>query len=316
VIREEQIAADEALKQIDRSSSPVTGDEGKPLEKSRLRKSRPWKTSTGRIGIVLLIALVVFGGFVVWENLIGSLSPPPTPIATKTFSKDGMNMVYVPAGKFAMGSDDLNDTKPAHTVSLDAFWIDQTPITVRMYTLCVEAGRCGEPSEKGSETHSTYYGNRDFDNYPVIYVNWNMAKTYCEWVGRRLPTEAEWEKAARGEAAFKYPWGNNWPRNSLLNYNNAVGDTTEVGQYPNGASPYGALDMAGNVWEWVNDWWDESYYANSPAVNPVGPENGVAKILRGGSWAHSELFSRSVYRHHDVPTRTGSNYGFRCASSP
>jgi serine/threonine-protein kinase len=219
-----------------------------------------------------------------------------------------------------MGSDDrLADEKPVHKVTLDAFWIDKTEVTNKMYSLCVEAGVCREPALNRSYTHSSYYGNSEFDDYPVIYVNWNMAKTYCEWADRRLPTEAEWEKAARGENANVYPWGNKTPNYRLLNYNSFVGDTTEVGTYPDGASIYGAYDMAGNVWEWVNDWYSETYYSSSPSSNPEGPDSGQYRVLRGGAWYFHDSNVRSAYRYGDDPddpTIASSYIGFRCSRSP
>ena len=142
--------------------------------------------------------------------------------------------------------------QPVHKVVLDAFWIDQTEVTNKMYALCVQTSVCTPPSSTNSSTRPSYYENPEFEDYPVIYVDWYKAKTYCEWAGRRLPTEAEWEKAARGTDGRNYPWGKDAPNKMLLNYNGNVGDTTEIGKYPAGASIYGALDMAGNAWEWVS----------------------------------------------------------------
>lgn len=252
---------------------------------------------------------------------------PPTPIldigSTKLSEKDGMILRYVPAGEFIMGSDDDyrdDNAKPVHTVYLDSFWIDQTEVTNKMYALCVEAGECKEPANNKSYTHPNYYSNVEFDNYPVIYVNWSKAKLYCEWANRRLPTEAEWEKAARGANGNMYPWGNNNPNDDLLNYNSTVGDTTEVGIYPGGKSIYGALDMAGNVWEWVADWYSITYYDSSPTSNPLGPGSGQYRVLRGGSWSNYDYYIglsvRSADRYWDFPTNSLSHIGFRCASSP
>ena len=184
----------------------------------------------------------------------------PTPelsIGSTMTGVDGMTLLYVPAGDFIMGSEDGGDNeKPIHTVYLDAFWIDQTEVTNATYAMCVKDGMCYEPSSAWSHTRINYYGKSEYNNFPVIFISWNDASTYCSWAERRLPTEAEWEKAARGEKASTYPWGNNQPTKAFSNYNNAVGDTTEAGIYLPGASPYGALDMAGNVREWVEDWYD------------------------------------------------------------
>ncbi len=243
---------------------------------------------------------------------------PPTPAlgigSTMISDKDGMKLMYVPAGNFQMGCNDLTDAA-AHTVDPNAFWIDQTDITNKMYALCVNAGVCKPPIDTNSQTHSSYYGNSQFDNYPVISVNWNMANTYCKWAGRQLPTEAQWEKAARGMNGRTYPWGNDAPNNSLLNYNRDVGDTTAVGSYPSGASPYGALDMAGNVWQWVADWYDANYYNNSPFSNPLGPSSGQYRVLRGGSWDDSANLVLSAYRAGGDSNLTSLSYGFRCALS-
>ncbi len=248
------------------------------------------------------------------------ISPTPTSSlgigSTMISDKDGMTLMYVPAGNFTMGSSDFSDA-PVHTVYLDAFWIDRTDITNKMYSLCVNAGVCKAPANSSSSTHSSYYGNSQFDNYPVIYVDWNMANAYCKWAGRQLPTEAQWEKAARGTDGRTYPWGNSIDC-SLANYygngNSAcVGDTTEVGKYPNGASPYGALDMAGEVWQWVNDWYDSNYYSNSPSSDPLGPASGQYRVLRGGTWYRHLV--RSANRDGGAPTDTSDGVGFRCSRS-
>jgi len=242
----------------------------------------------------------------------------PAPGATQVSAKDGMVLVYVPAGDFLMGSTDSDpqaqsDEKPQHRVSLDAYWIDRTEVTNAMYALCVSAGACQPPGNTSSYTRINYYGNSQYADYPVIYVDWKNAQAYCGWVGRRLPTEAEWEKAARGTDGRIYPWGNGSPSSSLLNYNFDFGNTTVVGNYPSGASPYGALDMAGNVWEWVADWYDSSYYANSPSSNPTGPALGQYRVLRGGSWNYEKEYVRSAGRNWDGPAVSGGFIGFRCA---
>ena len=229
---------------------------------------------------------------------------------------DGMPMVYVPAGLFSMGSyNGYDDEQPVNTLYLDGYWIDQTEVTNAMYAQCVAAGDCTVPLEISSYTRDFYYGNSQYDDYPVIYVDWNQAKSYCQWAGRELPTEAQWEKAARGSDRNEYPWGNNRPLISILNCNNNIGDTTVVGNYPEGGSPYGALDMAGNVFEWVADWYNNSYYSQSSAKNPTGPLSGKYRVLRGGSWYYNESYVRSALRYWFNPEHADNNIGFRCALS-
>ena len=241
----------------------------------------------------------------------------PLGIGTTMVSEvDGMTMVYVPAGEFLMGSVEgvgNDDEHPQHTVYLDAYWIDQTEVTNAMYEKCVTDGMCTPPSNYSSYTRDSYYGNYEFANYPVIYMNWDQANKYCEWAGRQLPTEAQWEKAARGTDGRTYPWGNQEPTPNLANYGVIQGDATAVGSYTEGASPYGVLDMAGNVWEWVADWYGADYYASQSGwENPQGPQAGEGRVLRGGSWYYFEYGLRSASRYWDVPTYTGSNGGFRC----
>ncbi|MBN8580333.1 MAG: SUMF1/EgtB/PvdO family nonheme iron enzyme [Anaerolineae bacterium] len=203
---------------------------------------------------------------------------------------DGMPAVYIPDGTFRMGGMDPDvdrDEEPPHNVTMKGFWMDKLEVTNAMYTLCVQAGACEPPQTFKSETRESYFNNPEFNDFPVVYVTWLQADTYCKWAGRRLPTEAEWEYAARGTDYRTYPWGEDRPDSSRGNFNYFVGDTTRVGNYPAGASPFGILDMAGNVTEWVADFYDLDYYSQSANVNPTGPgarSEYFNRVVRGGTF--------------------------------
>jgi len=295
---------------------------------------------------------------------VASAPPSPTPKAaragdTKVLGGAGITLVYVPAGSFLMGSTDAEIDaalamcqrfygscprswfeleSPRHTVGLDGYWIGQTEVTNAEYRRFVEAGGYKD-SQYWSSDGWAWRSNNDIrqpefwddpayngDSYPVVGVSWFEAEAYTKWVGARLPTEAEWEKAARGTDGRTYPWGNEWD-GERLNYcdsscrfdwkdvtvNDRYAIAAPPGTYPGGASPYGGLDMAGNVWEWVRDWYDGSYYANSPPRNPTGPSYGQAKILRGGSWINSPAYVRCAIRYWFVPDSRYFYVGFRVA---
>jgi formylglycine-generating enzyme required for sulfatase activity len=278
----------------------------------------------------------------------------PQPGATTVSSQDGMTLVYVPAGPFIMGSkrDDPNadeDEKPQHTVDLDAFWIDQTEVTNGMFARFVAetdyltdaeqqgGGEIWTADNEASFTEGANWRNphgptsniNGRDNHPVTQVSWRDAVAYCLWAGRRLPTEAEWEKAARGDEGQPYPWGYQEAAGHLANFADislnvdwAAEDTNDnyrwtapAGNYPAGASPYNALDMGGNLYEWVFDWYDGDYYGRSPGDNPTGPEGGIDRVLRGGSWASSGIYTRAAFRYHELPGTVSHLFGFRCAVS-
>ena len=238
---------------------------------------------------------------------------PVKPVESRVSSADGMTEVLVPAGQFRMGTDEkgVQKNRPAHLVEVSAFWIDQTEVSNAMYALCVAAGTCPLPAAG----QNPFYGDSKYDNYPVVYVTWDAADTYCRWAGRRLPTDAEWEKAARGTDGRIYPWGNNPPDMSLANYNLNIGGALPVDRYPLGASPYGALNMAGNVREWVSDWFHEFYYLVAPQVDPQGPPETGRKSLRGGSYLDDANEMRVFNRFDHEPNSPGENRGFRCAVS-
>ncbi len=246
-----------------------------------------------------------------------------------------MTQILIPAGIVKMGGLDVlleNDELPAHEVKISAFWMDQVEVVNGMYALCVKAGACRPPAKDSSDNRLDYYNNPEYQDYPVVMVSWYDANAYCQWAGRRLPTEAEWERAARGDTVNTYPWGGELPNATNSNSRNIVGDTTRVGSYPTGASPFGVLDMAGNVWEWVADFYKSNYYAQSPLENPKGPEDGGPNffhVIRGGSFqddANSLRVSNRGYLAGPDPLappnteafygRNSEKIGFRCASDP
>ena len=277
-------------------------------------------------------------------------TPTPGPLpqagANRVWEKDSSVMAYVPAGAFWMGSTsaEIEDAVaacvadggseapcrrsyaaegPRHEIYLDAFWIDRTEVTNAQYLKCVEAGICEEPAvcDWGAPT----YNDGSKADHPVVCVDWNDARTYCQWAGKRLPTEAEWEKAARGTDGLIYPWGDAFD-GRLVNFCDAncrlerknkdwddgYTETAPVGSYADGESPYGAWDMAGNVWEWVSDWYNGSYYNISPSSNPPGPDAGTDKVARGGAWDGLWTYTRTATRRQHDPSDRGSIFGIRC----
>jgi len=221
-------------------------------------------------------------------------APTETPVNLRVSAVDGMPQVIIPAGTFRMGGMDVraaSNEKPVHDVMLDAFWMDQLEVTNGMYALCVNAGACEAPHLLKSQRRLDYFNNTEFKDYPVVYVTWGQATAYCEWAGRRLPTEAEWERAARGDDFRTFPWGEAKPDGTIANFNFMVGDTMHVGSYPAGASPFGVMDMAGNVAEWVNDYFLFNSYESAGTTNPKGPVKSYTyqRVVRGGSLGDAEI---------------------------
>ncbi len=242
-------------------------------------------------------------------------------------------MVYVPAGDFWMGSDAGESAeRPPHLVHVDGFWIDRFEVTNAAFEGFVSETAYRTDAERagwGDVWQNSRWNRVDGLNWrhpnnpgegisalmdhPVVQVSWNDAYQYCAWAGGRLPTEAEWEMAAVDARGWRYPWGNEFDPSRL----NAAGrGAAHVGSYATGRSPFGAYDMAGNVWEWVNDWYQSDYYSRSPTNNPQGPATGAHRALRGGAWDPSGGDSRSADRGALSPDNRGNTVGFRCAWGP
>jgi eukaryotic-like serine/threonine-protein kinase len=312
--------------------------------------------------ITLVIIIVAVGILMTKGHLLGNSNGGSATLgigSSKVSKIDGMRMVYVPAGEFYMGyqeytaSDPRYDLQfPKHIVALDSYWMDKTEVTNAMFSKFVDATGYVTEAEKRGNGHvalpKVYWKRVDgaswenplgpdsnikkLKKHPVVQVSWNDANAYCQWAGRRLPTEAEWEKAARGLDLRIYPWGNtewtgelaNLPDKNFAQYidfaavKSEVDDgytyTAPVGSYPKGASPYGVLDMAGNVWEWVYDWIGKEYISDAPAENPSGPSSGVMRVIRGMSW-DIDYGESAIYRQNNWPDQSSASLGFRCAVS-
>jgi formylglycine-generating enzyme required for sulfatase activity len=232
-------------------------------------------------------------------------------------------MIEIPAGPFQMGCNSGVDTQcrsdesPRHEVFLDCYLIDRYEVSRGDYKACIDASVCSTPADDWDPVA--------LSDHPVTFVTWEMANTYCQWAGKRLPTEAEWEKAARGTDSLLYPFGNIWGGGtpstgncSQMNGNLCLLDTWKVTDGATGTSPYGLFNMGGNVEEWVSDWYGSAYYASSPPENPQGPASGGAKVKRGGSWDSAVFDLRTGSRRAGVPDSfpdltDGPKVGFRCA---
>ena len=240
-------------------------------------------------------------------------APAPKRVEAGINPKDGAEMVWVPAGEFLMGSTDdegVRDERPQRKVYLDGYWMYKTEVTVAQYRKFCEATNREMPE-------APEWGWKE--DHPVVNVSWHDAVDYAKWAGASLPTEAQWEKAARGTDGRVFPWGNEWDAGACANSVSwSLKGTKPVGSCPAGASPYGCVDMAGNAWEWCADWYDEAYYGNeAPSRNPPGPASGGYRVLRGGSWNCGDrgpfrCANRLLYR----PGRRDDFGGFRCSRTP
>lgn len=270
--------------------------------------------SRSRILVLILSSLTLTA-----PQLVGSADLPKT--AT---GRDSAPLSLIPAGEFLMGTSLSNrdagrDEYPERRIFLDAFYMDTREVTNGQYLAFVEATRHRRPEHPRDKTLTLWRNGTVpavFKDHPVVNVDWADASSYCSWAGRRLPTEAEWERAARGTTGRRFPWGNTEPTRTLANYlnqwRNGAG-LEPVGSHPQGASPEGVQDLQGNVWEWVADWYDPHYYEKGPARNPKGPTEGARKVIRGSGWESEAPLLRSAHRLNSDPNNRNHSLGFRCA---
>jgi len=284
------------------------------------------------IAVSLLLTTALLAGCGSTATLEPTVTPEPTatpeppPIEPRMRDLDGMVEVFVPAGSFSMGSAGRDREAPVHRVTLSAFWMDQTEVTNAMFAAFLNARGneteggvtwldSGDTGARIHQSGSTWQADAGYEDHPVVEVSWYGAQAYCAWVGGSLPTEAQWEYAARGDLdGMNYPWGNESPSCIRENKNGAQyqkcdGFTVSVGSFATNA--YGLFDMAGNVWEWVIDWYDA--YPGGAQTDPIGPETGDFRVLRGGGWWNEELDLRVSNRSRELPSFTYNGLGFRCA---
>jgi len=354
----------QALDRVYRDVAECMEQARQELRRGRRRPVPAWLWGVGGVAVLgVMVLLVAFGSrwnewFAQGPTKTPTRAPMPTPVDTWVRPTDDMVMVYVPTGEFEMGSDDddvnyavqlcneyrddcergwFEDELPVHTVALNAFWIDRTEVTNAQFVAFLneqgnreEGGVTWLDLEDGDclieQVDGEFRSKGGYADHPVIDVSWYGAAAYCEWAGARLPTEAEWEYAARGPENWVFPWGHDFD-GTKVNYcdascergwaDEAVDDgyalTAPVGSFSMGASWCGALDLAGNVWEWVADWYDEDYYERSPSENPPGPQEGELRVLRGGAWFSSPGIVRSAARDWYLPDYRYDIFGFRCA---
>ncbi len=273
----------------------------------------------GWVGVVILMGVSVLNAADMPTTQNGTSSSVNT-----TKGKDGAPMILIPAGAFLMGSKDgLPNERPEHTVTLNAYYIDQFEVTAGRYQKFIESAKHDLPPTWDDEAAQT------LGDLPAVGMSWTDAAAYCKWAGRRLPTEAEWEKAARGTDGRRYPWGHMQPFVDIANYNRGIwvneaitlvpvgsgleGMSVRHGLKEGGKSPYGLFHMAGNAAEWVADWYDREYYLKSPDKSPTGPVTGEKRVMRGGSWADLPTALRVTARFSAEPEFEDRTIGFRCA---
>lgn len=251
-----------------------------------------------------------------------TMEPTAAPTALPaTTTLRGINMILIPAGPFTRGTTTGNpNERPERTITLSAYYIDETEVTNLYWQSCVEEGGCATPEFTSSPSRFSYYGTDVYENYPVLYISWTEAQAYCRWRGGHLPTEAQWEKAARWDPVTgqsrMFPWSSNFLNNDFLNYNSVIGDTTEVKYYPLGVSALGLYDMSGNVAEWVFDWYQDNFYEQSPDTDPIGPISGSLRVIRGGSFESRGGDLTATARTSTGPDTHLVTVGFRCAFTP
>lgn len=344
-----------------RRSDPLPASPPPRHVPSRTRRQIQQRTIWGLLGLLLLIIVVgagvtllgpspLLGGdeesatATAQSQVIAALTavaptvtstPDPTALPTPTpeplLSETGSRLLFMPGGLFRLGNDEgESDEQPSRMVSLEPYYIDETEVTNGAYARCVAAGDCEAPAYDRASFYPDYYGNPEYADYPVLYVNWHKAQAFCQWRDARLPTEAEWERAAGFDPEqgikFTYPWGdefegtrlnycdvNCYRSDSDATYDDGYGDTAPVGIYPEGRSPVGAYDMLGNVMEWTADWYDRNYFTVAPDTNPLGPLEGFSKSVRGGSWTSTREELRVSRRTFYDPNEHRANLGFRCA---
>jgi formylglycine-generating enzyme required for sulfatase activity len=267
-----------------------------------------------------LLGTYVFGLIVDDGSSASLLDTTAVTVVAQVYAKRS-GMIEIPGGPFRMGSEaGLAGETPVHTVDVSTFWIDSTEVAAAQYSLCVNDAGCTTPTQRTGCT----FGLNERANHPINCVDFDQAAAFCAWADKRLPTEAEWEKAARGpNDERRFPWGDDdpnfylisFPEARLLNYNNITGETHPVGQHPDGVSPFGVHNMAGNVMEWVTDWYDPVYYDSSPSKDPSGPSSGEQRVARGGHFLGSREVVTVSVRNRTQPSTRDPILGFRCAST-